>query len=146
MFSSSSKVISVPSPSSSKLESTRSRTRYLPANSTERICSTLEPRLASSSISSNVTVLQPPRVGNDARVGGVDAVDVRVNLTFVGFQRGRERNARRIGAAAAERGDISGFVDTLESGDDDHAPRRRGRRVYFLRRSTGCAPWCARCR
>ena len=37
-------------------DSTRSGTRYLPANSTERICSTLEPRLAISSISSKLTV------------------------------------------------------------------------------------------
>jgi hypothetical protein len=39
-----------------KLDSTRSGTRYLPANSTERICSTLLPRLAISSISSKLMV------------------------------------------------------------------------------------------
>jgi hypothetical protein len=39
-----------------KLDNTRSGTRYLPANSTERICSTLEPRLAISSISSKLIV------------------------------------------------------------------------------------------
>ena len=62
MFSSSSNVISVPERASSsigmsrvvKLDSTRSCTLYLPANSTERICSTFEPRLAISSISSKV--------------------------------------------------------------------------------------------
>ncbi len=65
MFSSSSKVIRVPERASSlmsmshgvKLDSTRSGTWYLPANSTERICSTLEPRLAISSISSKLTVV-----------------------------------------------------------------------------------------
>jgi hypothetical protein len=64
MWGSSSKVMSVPAlPSSStgsmgsvRLESTRVGTRYLPANSTERICSTLEPAPAISSISSKVTV------------------------------------------------------------------------------------------
>ena len=64
IFSSSSNVISVPDCASSsigmshgvKLDSTRSGTRYLPANSTERICSTFEPRLAISSISSKLTV------------------------------------------------------------------------------------------
>ncbi|MNV84502.1 hypothetical protein D3C71_1783800 [compost metagenome] len=64
IFSSSSKVISVPDLASSsmsmsqgvKLESTRMGTLYLPANSTERICSTLLPRLAISSISSKLTV------------------------------------------------------------------------------------------
>ncbi len=65
IFSSSSKVISVPEFASSamgmshgvKLDSTRSGTRYLPANSTERICSTLEPMDAISSISSKLTVV-----------------------------------------------------------------------------------------
>ena len=56
MSASSSNVISVPSPSSWNEDSTRSLTLYLPANSTERICSTFEPRLAISSISSKVTV------------------------------------------------------------------------------------------
>ena len=64
IFSSSSKVIRVPERASSssgmsqgvKLDSTRSGTRYLPANSTERICSTLLPRLAISSISSKETL------------------------------------------------------------------------------------------
>ena len=36
-------------------DSTRVGTRYLPANSTERICRTLEPSEAISSISSNDT-------------------------------------------------------------------------------------------
>ena len=59
---SSSKVISVPDFISSssgmsgdvRLESTRVLTLYLPANSTERVCRTLLPRLAISSISSKV--------------------------------------------------------------------------------------------
>ncbi|MCY1179090.1 hypothetical protein D9M73_194710 [compost metagenome] len=53
MDSSSSRVMRVPGPSL-KLCNTRSGTLYLPANSTARICSTLEPRLAISSISSKV--------------------------------------------------------------------------------------------
>ena len=63
MFSSSSKVISVPERISSssgidgsvRLDSTRVGTRYLPANSTERICRIFEPSDAISSISSNDT-------------------------------------------------------------------------------------------
>ncbi|MCY1182469.1 hypothetical protein D9M73_230310 [compost metagenome] len=62
MVESSSKVISVPEciscssgiSGSVSDDSTRVFTRYLPANSTARICSTLEPRLAISSISSKV--------------------------------------------------------------------------------------------
>ena len=64
MWGSSSNVTSVPERASSatgssgsvRLESTRVGTRTLPANSTERICSTLEPAPAISSISSNVMV------------------------------------------------------------------------------------------
>jgi len=58
MVSSSSNVIKVPRESlsgSSNDDSTRSLTLYLPANSTDRSCRTFEPRLAISSISSNVT-------------------------------------------------------------------------------------------
>ncbi len=53
MVCSESVVINVPSPSA-KLDNTRNGTWYLPANSTERICKTLEPRLAISNISSKV--------------------------------------------------------------------------------------------
>ena len=53
-FSSSSGTIIVPGPSSNE-DSTRSGTRYLLANSIARIWSTFAPRLASSSISSNVS-------------------------------------------------------------------------------------------
>src|SRR5271169_4354195 len=58
MVSSSSNVMSVPGEvlaGSSNDDSTRSFTLYLPANSTERNCRTLEPKLAISSISSKVT-------------------------------------------------------------------------------------------
>ena len=48
-----SNVINVPGPST-KVDITRKGTRYRPANSTERGCNTLEPRLASSNISSKV--------------------------------------------------------------------------------------------
>ena len=54
IFWSSSKVINVPFPPSCKLLNTRKRTLYFPANSTERICKTLLPKLANSNISSNV--------------------------------------------------------------------------------------------
>src|SRR6266568_4782161 len=57
IFASSSNVISVPSPCSWKLESTRRGTLFLPATSTDRICRIFEPRLAISSISSKVTDL-----------------------------------------------------------------------------------------
>ena len=103
-----------------RLESTRSGTLYLPANSTERICSTFEPRLASSSISSKVILSQAPGFGHDARIGGVDPVHVGVDEAFVGLERGRERHGRGVGAAAPERGDVAFGSDALETGDHHH--------------------------
>ena len=149
IVSSSSNVMSVPGADdsgSSNDDRTRSLTLYLPANSTERICRTLEPRLAISSISSNVTVVEPPRLGHDARVGRVDAVDVGVDLALVGLERGGKRDARRIGTAAAERGDVAVGIHALEAGDDDDRCRRRDRGACWPRRSPECAPWCTRCR
>src|SRR6266702_641161 len=85
IFASSSNVISVPSPPSSKLESTRKGTLYFPANSTERICSTLEPRLAISSISSKVTDLRRRACGEiRAHALLVDFPDPRLGVRAVG--------------------------------------------------------------
>ena len=57
---------------------------------------------------------------DDPRVGGEDAVDVGVDLADVGLERGRERDGRGVGAAAAEGGDLLGVGrDALEAGDDD---------------------------
>ena len=57
--------------------------------------------------------------GHDARVGGVDAIDVGVNLAGIGPQHGGQGDGRRIAAAAAERGDVEIVVDALEAGGDD---------------------------
>ena len=52
------------------------------------------------------------------RVGGVDAVHVGVDVAARGLDRGRDRDRRGIGAAAAERGDAAGvLVQALEAGD-----------------------------
>jgi hypothetical protein len=63
---------------------------------------------------------QAPRLGHDPRIGRVHAVHVRVDLALVGLERRRQRDARGIGAAAPERGDVVVVVDALEAGDDDH--------------------------
>ena len=60
------------------------------------------------------------RRGHDARVAGVDAIDVRVNLAEVGLEYGRQRDRREVGAAAAQRGDVALARFALESGDDGH--------------------------
>jgi hypothetical protein len=68
---------------SSKLDRTKVRTLCTMASSTERTCSTLAPSEAISSISSKET-LSSARLGHDARIGGVDAVDVGVDVAAVG--------------------------------------------------------------
>ena len=93
-------------------------------------------------------------VGHDARVGGEDAVDIGVDLADVGIHRGGERDGGRVGAAAAERGDVLGVrADALEAGDDrdvarDRAPTRIRRRdvddarlaVHRLVMTPACEP------
>ena len=64
-------------------------------------------------------LVEPARARHDARVGGVDAVDVGVDVAAVGADRGRDRDRRGVRSAAAERGDAAGFlVQALEAGDD----------------------------
>ncbi len=53
------------------------------------------------------------------RVGRVDALDVGEDLTAVGAQCGGQRDGGRVGAAAAERGDLVDRRDALEAGDED---------------------------
>ena len=64
-------------------------------------------------------LVQPLGARHHARVGGVDAVDVGVDVAAVGLDGGGDRDRRRVGAAAPERGDAAGLlVDALEAGDD----------------------------
>ena len=57
-------------------------------------------------------------LGDDARVGGEEAVDVRVDFAHVGVEGGGEGDGGRVGAAAAEGGHVVVFGDALEAGDD----------------------------
>ncbi len=59
------------------------------------------------------------RLRDQAGVGGVDAVDVRVDLADRRVERVRERHGGRVGAAAAQRGDVLLGGDALEAGDED---------------------------
>ena len=59
-----------------------------------------------------------PCFRHDPRIGGVDAVDVGVDLAAGGPEHGRQRHGRRIRAAAAQSRDVVVFVDALKSGDD----------------------------
>ena len=68
-------------------------------------------------------LVEPPRPRHDARIGGVDAVDVGVDVAAVGADRGRDRDRRGIRSAAAERGDAAGLlVHALEAGDHRDLP------------------------
>ncbi len=63
-------------------------------------------------------LVEPARARHHARIGGVDAVDVGVDVAAVGVDRGRDRHRRGVRAAAAERGDAAGLlVHALEAGD-----------------------------
>ena len=54
-----------------------------------------------------------------ARVGGVDAVHIGVDVATLGTDGGRDRNRRGVGAAAAKRGDAPGLLmHALEAGND----------------------------
>ena len=66
------------------------------------------------------------RLGNEARVGREDALDVGVDLARVGLERGGERDRGRVRAAPAERRHLVRGRDALEAGDEhDRALRER---------------------
>ncbi len=72
-------------------------------------------------------VTQLAGVRDDARVGGVDAVDVGVDLADVRVEGGRERDGGGVGPAAPEGGDVLGVdADALEPGDDGDVPGVKG--------------------
>ena len=64
------------------------------------------------------------RARHDARVGGVNAVHVGVNLAKVGLQRRGQRDGGQIRTAAAQRGDLAFGGFALETGDDDDVALR----------------------
>ena len=57
-------------------------------------------------------------LGDDARVGGEEAVDVRVDFAHVGVEGCGEGDGGRVGASAAQRRHVVVLGDALEAGDD----------------------------
>ena len=102
-----------------KLESTRSLTLYLPANSTERICRTFEPRLAISSISSKVMV-------SSLRASGTtrgSVVWTRQHRYRSGIHRHwplQPERPQRYPATTAKGRDVAFLVCSLEPCDNDN--------------------------
>ncbi len=77
--------------------------------------------------------LQLARAGHDARVGGVDAVDVGIDIAAVGLDRSRNRNRRRVGAAATQGGDAVVVGQALKAGNDgDRASAHRGKQLVGI--------------
>src|ERR1700755_664878 len=76
----------------SKLERTNTGMLCTMPSSTERTCSTLAPWEAHSHDVREGDLVGPPRLGNHARVGRIDAVDVGVDVAAVGMDGGRDRH------------------------------------------------------
>ena len=105
------------------------RTPWLRAISTARSMSTFAPEAAISSISSYETCRELAGLGDDARVGGEDAGDVRVDLAR-GAEGGGEGDGGRIRAAAAERRHVHRVArEALEARDEDDLPVDRAPRA-----------------
>ena len=84
------------------------------------------------------------RLGDDARVGGVDALDVGVDVAAVGLDPGRERDRRRIRSAAAERRQAPSAVDcpgSLGSPPPSRPTRRLSSIADFDMRRSARQPW-----
>ncbi len=64
-------------------------------------------------------LVEPLGARHDARIGRIDAIDVRVDVAAVSADGRRDRHCRSIRPAAAQSGDAAGLlVHALEAGDD----------------------------
>ena len=61
------------------------------------------------------------RAVHPAGIGGVDAVHVGIDLTFVGAQHRRDRDRGGVATSAPQRRHVAVFVDTLEARNQDDA-------------------------
>ena len=57
------------------------------------------------------------RLGDDPRVGGVDSIDIGVDVAAVGTDRGRDRHRRSVRPATPQRGQPAFVRQALEAGD-----------------------------
>ena len=77
----------------------------------------------------------------NVRIGGVDAVNICIDLANIGFKGSCECNGRGVGAAATKGGYVAGGIDALKTGHDNDRTRLSSRRGYSCRRCFQCAPW-----
>ena len=116
---------------------------YFMANSTERICRTLDPSEASSSISSCADAVELARGRDDAWIRGVDPVDVGEDLALVGGDGRGQGDRRGVRAPAPEGRDVAGLVEALKPGAHHDRPLAEQRVDPLRRRSTRSARWCS---
>ena len=90
-------------------------------------------------------LIELARLRNDARVGGVDAVDIGEDVAAIGFERRRQRHRRGVRAAAAQRGDRGRRGPTpWNPATTATCPSRQAADDLGGRRSPRCAPCRAR--
>ena len=119
-----------------------STVEYFLANSIERECMTPRPQARQLE---HLVVADPfnlPRFVNNPRVGGVNAVNVGVDLAGIGAQHRCQGHGRRVRTTPAQSGDIVVLV-ALEAGDDDDLSFAERFRPWW--RCCG-SPWCGSCR
>ena len=90
-----------------KLLRTSKGTLNFLANSTERDCMTFEPEAGHFEkfiIGDHVNF---PGRGNDARIAGINAIDVSVDLAIVGFESGGDGDGGEVASSASKRGDLA---------------------------------------
>jgi hypothetical protein len=76
-------------------------------------------------------VLQLARLGDDPRVGSIDTIDVGVDIAAIRADRRCHRHRRRIGTAAAQRGDPIVVTQPLEPRDHRNLARRHAGQQCF---------------
>ena len=65
-------------------------------------------------------LLDAARRGQKPRVGGINAVDVGIDLASTGLEHRGQGDGRGVAAAAAKCGDVEVVVDPLKAGGDDN--------------------------
>ena len=65
---------------------------------------------------------QLARAGDDPRIGGINAVNVGIDVAAVGFDRRSNCNRRSIRSAAPQRGYAIVICQSLKTGDDSNCP------------------------